>query len=158
NDTMQGGNRADMIEGGDDNDMLFGGPGADTLTGGPGNDMAAGGLGPDFFFAGTGNDTYMSDSRMTGGFFTENGSDAFDGQEDFDVLQLSGGGWTVTVMGVGTLTPGDFIGGSYTQGGAAFGGMVSVTLSGSADPTQDGVHGIQFVNIEEIRLVDGSLK
>ncbi|OWY73189.1 hypothetical protein B7486_02245 [cyanobacterium TDX16] len=158
NDTIQGGNRADMIEGGNDNDMLFGGPGADTLTGGPGDDLAAGGLGPDFFFAGTGNDTYMSDSRMTGGFFTENGSDAFDGEDDVDVLQLSGGGWTVMVMGVGTLTPGDFIGGSYTQAGAAFGGMVMVTLSGSADPTQDGVHGIQFVNIEEIRLVDGSLK
>lgn len=157
-DTIIGGNRNDMIEGGPDNDMLFGGPGIDTLTGGDGDDVASGGLGSDFFFAGEGNDTYTSDSRLTGGLFTENGTDAFDGEADTDVLQLSGGGWTIIVMGVGTLTPANFVGGSFTQGGAAFGGMAMVTLAGSANPMQDGMHVIQFVNIEGIRLVDGSLK
>ena len=157
-DTVIGGDRDDTVSGGADGDNVSGGPGTDAVMGDGGDDTCSGGLGNDFFFGGTGNDTYTSDSRLSGGFFTENGSDAFDGEGDADVVQLSGDGWTVMVTGVGTLTPGDFVGGSYTQGGATFGGMVSVMLAGSADPTQDGTHVIQFVNVEEIRLVDGSIK
>lgn len=64
-DTIDGGNGADVIYGQEGNDSLLGGRGADTIEGGIGDDVIDGEQGADFIFGGDGNDT------ITGGLFTD---------------------------------------------------------------------------------------
>ena len=55
NDSLIGGQLADLLDGGEGNDALIGGDGADTLIGGIGNDTLTGGNGGDTYVFGKGN-------------------------------------------------------------------------------------------------------
>lgn len=93
-DTLQGGERADVIYGygGDDriwggagNDRIVGGGGADTLRGEDGNDTISAGAGNDIVVGGAGADTINGDAgqdKIYGG----DGSDIIDGGADEDIL------------------------------------------------------------------------
>lgn len=57
NDTIQGGNKADLFFGGDGDDNLQPGNGNDSVDGGAGNDTLSGGFGNDLLIGGSGNDS-----------------------------------------------------------------------------------------------------
>lgn len=57
NDTIQGGNKADLFYGGDGDDNLQPGNGDDSVDGGAGNDTMSGGFGNDLLIGGSGNDS-----------------------------------------------------------------------------------------------------
>ena len=57
NDTIQGGNKADLFYGGDGDDNLQPGNGDDSVDGGAGNDTISGGFGNDLLIGGSGNDS-----------------------------------------------------------------------------------------------------
>ncbi|WP_286162318.1 calcium-binding protein, partial [Duganella sp. HH101] len=61
NDTLNGGDPADMLDGGDGNDTLAGFGGNDVLLGGAGNDTLNGGVGNDILVGGKGNDVLIGE-------------------------------------------------------------------------------------------------
>lgn len=77
NDTLSGGDAADLIYGGDGDDSLSGGAGVDTIYGNFGNDAISGGLKRDSLMGGLGNDT------ITAG----DGPDSVYGGDGMDVLR-----------------------------------------------------------------------
>ncbi len=120
NDTLAGGAGNDSLFGdaGNDsllgeagNDTLYGGDGNDSLFGGAGEDVLFGGLGDDYIDAGAGKDTITFDAgtdTIIGGDdrdrivqeFNANAygdvADGGEGGDDYDVLDLSSWGWTLT--------------------------------------------------------------
>lgn len=71
NDTLFGGNDTDFLKGGDGDDSLSGGNAYDDIDGGPGNDTVTGGAGQDVLRGGDGND--VVDGSGTGGDFVLSG-------------------------------------------------------------------------------------
>lgn len=157
-DMVFGGSRNDIIDGGEGNDDLFGGDGNDNISGGAGDDFIRGGPGDDTMNGEAGFDTFLVDSRLDKGLFSEGGTDTIDGGIDEDTIILSGFGWTINVTGVGELSPSDFISNIYAQGGESFSGTISVTLSGSNEPAQDGLYQVTFTSIEVLQFVDGGFE
>jgi Ca2+-binding RTX toxin-like protein len=76
NDTVFGGNGADHLLGNDGDDSLSGGNGSDTLDGGAGNDTMLGGNGPDLLRGGADDDTYII--TATGDTVVENSGEGID--------------------------------------------------------------------------------
>ena len=112
-DTMNGGAGDDEMYGGEDKDTLNGGEGDDWLDGGPGDDTFV-------FEPGSGNDYIMDftsgDMIDLSAFENADGSSPFNGAPggsvgDNWVINLSEafGGGTITILGVTSLTDGDFI-------------------------------------------------
>ncbi len=71
-----------ILDGGDGNDTIIGGDGADLLFGGPGNDTIDGSGGADTAFLGDGDDTFIWNPG--------DGSDVVEGQGGNDVLLFNG--------------------------------------------------------------------
>ncbi|SMX32385.1 Hemolysin, chromosomal [Maliponia aquimaris] len=85
NDTLAGGESADVLVGGADNDTLFGRGGDDNLSGDSGSDFILGGAGNDSMSGGTENDTLngnAGDDTLLG----EAGNDVLVGQDGSDFL------------------------------------------------------------------------
>lgn len=110
-DTLQGQEGNDTLYGDAGNDLLYGGDADDRLFGDDGNDQLFGGAGSDLLDGGTGNDTLHFDAgtdTLTGGddrdvFYQEFGAAAFGDVaqggafgDDFDTLDLSTWGWSLT--------------------------------------------------------------
>ncbi len=71
-----------VLDGGAGNDTILGGQGADLLLGGDGNDTVTGGRGADVALLGSGNDRFVWNPG--------DGSDVVEGQADFDTLVFNG--------------------------------------------------------------------
>ena len=102
NDTLIGGSGNDLLDGGADNDLLQGDAGTDSLYGGAGNDTLQGGAGADALYGGADNDlvSAATDSSVFGDTL-----DGGEGGSDYDVLDLSGWGWSLTNVIYDPLNP-----------------------------------------------------
>ncbi len=105
NDTIDGGNLADLLLGGEGNDSLLGGTGNDTLIGGQGSDTLTGGDNSDLLIGGQGNDRFFGGSGsdvLIGG----EGNDTLSGGEGFDayVFDAPLGPTNVDTITIMTLT------------------------------------------------------
>jgi Ca2+-binding RTX toxin-like protein len=80
-DTLFGGDNADIMDGGEDADSLQGFEGDDTLIGGSGDDVLQGDGGNDLLSGGAGND------RLVTGYSWEIGNDTLDGGDGYDVAE-----------------------------------------------------------------------
>ena len=89
NDTLSGGDGADLIYGQGGNDQIFGGTGADSLYGGLGNDTLTGGAGRDTISGGDGVDTIYGGA----------GNDTIDGGNRSDVVYGGTGDDIITDTG-----------------------------------------------------------
>ncbi len=87
NQTLQGGDGADVICGGLGRDTITGGDGNDIITGGGGNDSVRGGAGDDSISGGVGNDSLHG----------EDGTDTLNGEAGKD--NLTGGNGADTMLG-----------------------------------------------------------
>lgn len=86
-----GGAGQDRIYTGRDNDTVYGGDGNDIVDGEEGDDIIYGGAGADQLFGGDGRDTfYMQDGDFAQGDHVDGGR----GGDDYDVLDLTGYGWS----------------------------------------------------------------
>lgn len=107
NDTVNGGDGADVISTGLGDDTAVGGAGSDFVLGEAGNDVLEGGTGSDVLFGGDGNDT------LTG----NDGSDVLEGGDGDD--QLNGGSGADTLRGgTGVDMLNGHTGSDYLYGGA----------------------------------------
>ena len=95
NDSLSGGQLADIIDGGDGNDDLHGYAGNDTLVGGNGNDTLEGDAGDDSLSGGKGNDRLQGNAGNDTYFFNQgDGVDTisdFDGRTSLDTLTFGSG-------------------------------------------------------------------
>ena len=78
-----------VLDGGAGNDTILGGNGADVLIGGDGNDFVDGNRGDDVAFLGAGNDTFQWDPG--------DGSDVVEGQDGADMLLFNGANVAETI-------------------------------------------------------------
>ncbi|SMX39538.1 calcium-binding protein [Maliponia aquimaris] len=85
NDTLVGGDLADLIDGGADHDLLIGRAGNDTLTGDTGNDTIIGGAGDDRIDSGS-NDDMLNGNAGSDTIFAGDGNDIVVGQDGNDYL------------------------------------------------------------------------
>lgn len=94
-DFLFGGDGRDLLTGNGGRDVLFGGNGRDTLLGGEGNDDLFGGDGRDLLTGGAGDDfLHGGDGKDTAVFLGN--------FEDYEIIELSGGGFEVRgVAGAG---------------------------------------------------------
>ena len=111
NDTIRGGNGQDCILGGPGDDNLGGGNGIDVIDGGDGTDTVTGGNGDDKIFGGDGDDNLNGGNgkdQILGGAGVDNlvggnGDDSADGQDGDDTI-LGGNGNDNLVGNGGTDT------------------------------------------------------
>lgn len=185
NDMLWGWSGKDIIYGDAGNDILFGEQCCDVLYGGAGNDEFHGGVGNDTMFGDSGKDLFILDSRLflaTGGgaepyvptptlaptgsldpkVFLEGGIDTISGGAGVDTLEIRGHSSWVMQVTIGstttTLTSADFVGDSENSvynPGSTFSGTISVNLSDSFNPDENGLYKTTFQQIEEIRFHDG---
>ncbi|MGD9800769.1 MAG: hypothetical protein AB7V02_09245, partial [Parvularculaceae bacterium] len=158
NDTLSGGNKADVIDGfdgddlisgGNNNDTLLGGAGADTVSGGNGNDDIDGADGDDVLDGGNGNDTLVggAGADVLGG---GNGYDAMDGGSGDDAL-VAGNGNDVLAGGDGDDTLSGGNGNDDMDGGAGddslnAGNGNDTLVGGDGDDTLSGGNGNDVFN------------
>lgn len=86
-ETVTGTSEEDSITGGNGNDTIYGGAGNDTITGGAGNDTITGGAGDDSLTGGAGIDRFMAGE----------GADSVDGGDDWDWMDYSAAGESVSI-------------------------------------------------------------
>ena len=106
NDSLAGDAGNDALFGGDGNDSLYGGTGADQLYGGLGDDTVYGGAGGDVFGVEAGNDVLFGGDDQDA--FTGGLGDSVDGGEggtDYDTLDLTAWGWSLTNILYDPLNP-----------------------------------------------------
>jgi Ca2+-binding RTX toxin-like protein len=117
NDVINGGNGDDDLAGGDGNDNISGGNGNDALVGGRGNDMLNGGNGNDVLTAGAGDDV------LTGGNGNDilrggSGDDYLTGGNGNNIFAFAGGFGHDTVSDFGHDDRIEFDGGVFQNFGA----------------------------------------
>ena len=121
-DAIYGEQGRDILNGGGGDDEIYGGEGEDTINGGEGDDWLDGGPGNDTFVfePGNGNDHIMDFTsgdmidlsafdNADGGDFYSNAPGAQDGDNYVINLPETFGGGTITILGVTSLSDGDFI-------------------------------------------------
>lgn len=177
NDTIQGGNKADLFYGGDGNDNLQpgagndsvdGGAGNDTLSGGAGNDLLIGGSGNDSISGGPGNDTAWGgdgDDSISGSSAGDDclhgnaGNDTINGGIDNDIVWgEEGNDFLVGNVGNDTLYGGD--GNDFIRGDEGndqlFGGdgvdLFYFGKNSGTDVVHDFESGIDHINVKGLGL------
>ncbi|MCA1904108.1 MAG: 5'-nucleotidase C-terminal domain-containing protein [Cyanobacteria bacterium KgW148] len=96
NDTLTGGNTAQLIRGLDGNDRITGGPGNDRINGNGGNDTIFGGAGADFLFGGKGDDV-LNGGEGADVLSGDLGNDTLTGGPGPDIFLIASGRGTDTI-------------------------------------------------------------
>ncbi|MET3432234.1 Ca2+-binding RTX toxin-like protein [Herbaspirillum seropedicae] len=142
NDSLSGGQLADIIDGGDGNDDLHGYAGNDTLVGGNGNDTLEGDAGDDSLSGGKGNDRLQGNAGNDTYFFNQ--GDGVDTISDGDYVD---GNLDTLRLGAGITPSGTVL--------ARVGNHLTLTWGTDAVTLEDYFSG-NYYRIEKIVFDDGT--